>query len=119
MKKLNSTGTLWTDGQDYFSYGQQMTASYKGYKLFDSGWWSRTTAKHQSDIRNYYLSRTKRIDLKYADFNRGAEYSINQEIEHAEYEIKERETKRKTQKNLETIDELKHKVAFLTSLLES
>lgn len=118
MKKLNSTGSLWTDGQDYFSYGQQMTASYKGYKLFDRGWWSRTTAKHQSNIR-YYLGSSKRIDLKYANLNKGAEYSINQEIEHAEYEIKERETKRKTQKNLKTIDELKHKVAFLTSLLES
>lgn len=114
---LNSTGSCRLIEDEYFSYNQQMTAHYKGYRLFDRGFWSRTTAKHQGIIRNCIGFNT--IDLKYADFNRGIEYSINKEIENLECELKQRENKRKTQKNLDEMDIIKHKVAFLTSLLES
>ena len=114
---LNSTGTCRKIEDEYFSYNQQMTAHYKGYRLFDSGFWSMTTRKHQGIIRCYIGRNT--IDLDYADFNKGVEYSINKEIENLEYELTRCENKRKTQKNLDTMDNIKHKVAFLTSLLES
>lgn len=114
--RLNSTGTLWTDGKEYYSYRQQMTASYKGRKLFDSGRWSNTTAKHQSYIKNYCLGNY--IELKYADFNCGIEYSIKKEIQNLTYELEERLTKRKTSKNLLTIDKLQDKITMLNNLLD-
>lgn len=46
VRKLNSTGTCVKIDDVYFSYGQQMTANYKGYHLYDSGFYSRTTRKH-------------------------------------------------------------------------
>lgn len=113
---LNSTGTCRLVGDEYFSYNQQMTAHYKGYRLFDSGFWSMTTAKHQGIIRRCIGNNT--IDLKYADFNKGVEYSINNEIDNLEYELEKRQNKRKTQNNLKIMDDIKLKIAKLQSILD-
>lgn len=113
---LNSTGSCRRVEDEYFSYNQQMTAHYKGYRLFDTGFWSMTTRKHQGIIR-YYIGRNT-IDLNYADFNKGVEYSINSEIRNLEYELEKRQNKRKTQKNLDEMDNIKFKIANLQSILD-
>lgn len=113
---LNSTGTCKIVEDEYFSYSQQMTAHYKGYRLFDSGFYSMTTRKHQGIIRRCIGRYT--IDLDYADFNKGVEYSINSEIRHLEYELDKRQNKRKTQKNLDEMDSIKLKIAKLQSILD-
>lgn len=113
---LNSTGTCSIINGEYFSYAQQMTARYKGYRLFDSGFWSVTTRKHQEIIR-YHVGRNT-IDLDYADFNKGVEYSIDSEIRYLEYELEKRQNKRKTQKNLDIMDSIKLKIAKLQSILD-
>lgn len=114
---LNSTGTCRVIDGEYFSYYQQMTMTYKGRRLFDNGFWSMTTRKHQSIIRSYIGYNT--IDLKYADFNHaGAEYSIKKEIANLEYEVEQRLTKRKTQKNIDTIEQLNRKINMLQDLLK-
>lgn len=113
---LNSTGTCSIVDGEYFSYAQQMTATYKGHRLFDRGFWSATTRKHQGIIRDYIGFNT--IDLEYADFNKGAEYSIKKEIDNLTYELNERKNKRKTQKNLDIIDWIERKIIRLQGLLE-
>lgn len=113
---LNSTGTCSLVNDEYFSYAQQMTATYKGHRLFDRGFYSNTTRKHQGIIRNCIGFNT--IDLDYADFNKGAEYSIRKEIDNLTYELDERKNKRKTQKNLDEIDKIEHKIVRLQGLLE-
>lgn len=113
---LNSTGTCKVIDDEYFSYGQQMTATYKGYRLFDSGFWSATTRKHQGIIRTYIGFNT--IDLDYANFNKGVEYSIKEEINNLTYELDERKNKRKTQKNLDEMDKIDRKIVRLKGLLE-
>lgn len=113
---LNSTGTCSIVDGEYFSYAQQMTATYKGHRLFDKGFWSKTTCKHQGIIRNCIGFNT--IDLKYANFNKGTEYSIKNEIEELSNELDERKNKRKTQKNLDEMDKIERKIARLQGLLE-
>lgn len=113
---LNSTGSCRIVEDEYFSYNQQMTAHYKGYRLFDTGFWSMVTCKHQSIIRRCIGNNT--IDLDYANFNKGIEYSINNEIDNLEYELEKRQNKRKTQKNLHKMDNIKLKIAKLQSILD-
>ena len=113
---LNSTGTCSVVDGEYFSYAQQMTATYKGYRLFDRGFWSMTTRKHQGIIRNYIGFNT--IDLEYADFNKGAEYSIKKEIDNLTYELEVRHGKRKTEHNKAVIDGLEKRIVRLQGLLE-
>lgn len=113
---LNSTGTCKIVNGEYFSYAQQMTATYKGYRLFDRGFWSKTTCKHQAIIRNCIGFYT--IGLVYANFNKGVEYSIKNEIDNLTYELDERKNKRKTQKNLDKIDKIERKIIILKRLLE-
>ena len=119
VTKLNSTGTCRKVDDVYFSYDQQMTANYKGYHLYDSGYYSRTTNKHQMKIRiitnkSYDL---KAIDLYYADFNKGVEWSIKHEIECLEHDIELLQSKRKTNKCLDTIDRYTNKIIRLQELL--
>ena len=113
--RLNSTGTCQVFDGTYYSYGQQMTATYKGKMLFDSGFWSMTTRKHQAIIRSCLHGNY--IELKYADFNSGVEYSIKKEIQCLTNELEDRLTRRKTSKNLLTIDKLQDKITVLNNLL--
>lgn len=113
---LNSTGTCRVINEEYFSYGQQMTATYKGYRLFDSGYWSKNTRLHQNIIREYIGFDT--IDLDYGNFNKGVEYSIKNEIDNLTYELDKRKNKRKTQKNLNEIYKIERKIIRLQGLLE-
>lgn len=112
--RLNSTGTCWTDGEDFFSYGQQMSIHYKGEVLFDDGFYSMTTRKHQSRILGFLYNP---IYLTYANFNKGAEWSINHEIEYLEHNIEQLQSKRKTKKCLDTIDRYTNKIIRLQELL--
>lgn len=113
--KLNSTGSLWyDDDNNYYSYNQQMTAVYKGYRLFDSGFYSMTTRKHQADIKYYF---NPQISLNYANFNYGVEFSINKELQGIDYELELLNKKRNTQKKKDTIKELITKKELLTRLL--
>lgn len=119
VTKLNSTGTCKQVDGVFFSYNQQMTANYKGYHLYDSGYYSKTTRKHQMKIRihtnkSYDL---KAIDLYHADFNKGIEWSITNEIECLEHDIEKLQAKRKTKKTLETIDKYTKKIIILQRLL--
>lgn len=114
--KLNSTGTYWTDGEDFFSYGQQMSIHYKNRILFDDGFYSMTTRKHQSSILRFLYNP---IYLTYADFNKGAEWSIINEIKNLEYNIEKLQSKRKTKKCLDTIDEYTNKIIRLQELLNT
>lgn len=113
---LNSTGTCSIVNDEYFSYRQQMTATYKGYRLFDRGFYSMTTRKHQGIIRTCIGFNT--IDLDYADFNKGAEYSIKKEIENLTYELEVRHGKRKTEHNKAVIEGLEKRIVRLQGLLE-
>lgn len=117
--KLNSTGTLKLVDNVYFSYHQQMTANYKGYHLFDSGYYSKTTNKHQMKIRiiTNKSCDLKAIDLYYANFNKGVEWSIKNEIECLGHEINKLQSKRKTKKCLDTIDRYTNKIIILQRLL--
>lgn len=119
VTKLNSTGTCKQVNSVYFSYHQQMTANYKGYHLYDIGFYSMTTSKHQTLIervtnKSYDL---KAIDLYHANFNKGIEWSIENEIEYLEHDIEKLQTKRKTKKTLETIDKYTKKIIILQRLL--
>ena len=113
--KLNSTGSFWTNGEDYFSYRQQMTCTYNGYKLFDGGRWSATTAKHQAKIRCMYKYD---IVLYHADFNRGAVWSLKNEISNIDYQLLSLSDKRNTKKKLETIKNLNERKAQLVKVME-
>lgn len=115
ITKLNSTGSLRQVDDVYFSYHQQMTANYKGYTLFDSGFYSMTTRKHQGLIR-YYIGHNT-IDLEYADFNKGVNWSIAHEIECLEHDIEKLQSKRKTKKCLDAIDRYTNKIIRLQELL--
>lgn len=112
---LNSTGTCKAIDGEYFSYHQQMTEHYKGYVLFDNGFWSRTTRKHQSLIRNFIGYNT--IDLVHANFNKGAEYSIKNEIDCLTSELETRLTKRKTSTNKMIINYIEKKIYTLKRIL--
>lgn len=114
---LNSTGTCRKVEDVYFSYHQQMTANYKGYTLFDSGFYSMTTRKHQGLIRCYVGYNT--INLEHADFNKGVNWSIMNEIEYLEHNIEQLQSKRKTKKCLDTIDECTNKIIRLQELLNT
>ena len=114
--KLNTTGTCWVnDNGVYFSYAQPLTASYKGKCIFDEGFYSMTTRKHQSIIRNY-IPRNY-VSILYGDLKYGVESALAKEIESIDYEIETRLDKRKTNKNLNEIEKLQAKREFISNLL--
>ena len=115
MQKLNSTGSFRIDDEgNYYSYHQQMTAIYRGYKLFDNGYWSVTTRKHQCNIRYYFEPD---IYLEFADFNKGIKASLQYEIEGYKNRIANLKDKRNTQKKLRTIKEYEEHINKIEALL--
>lgn len=114
--KLNSTGSCWVnDNGVYYSYAQPLTASYKGRCIFDEGFYSMTTRKHQSIIRNY-IPRNY-VSILYGDLKYDVEFALKKEIENIDYEIETRLAKRKTKNNLNEIEKLQSKREFISNLL--
>ena len=115
MRKLNTTGSYYYNNGNFWSYDTKLTDSYNGYRIFNNTFYSMTTRKHQADCKrcvNYEIELTQ---CGYGDWECAG--AIQNEIEHMEAELKALETKRNTQKKLETIEELKNQIDFLKEVL--
>lgn len=115
-RKLNTTGTCWTNGQDFFSYAQQMTATYKGRKFLDVGFYSMTTRKHQGIIKDCLYGNY--IEVESVNFNNGnIERELLDEITVFKNKIYNLKDKRHTQKKIRTIKEYAKHIALLHKII--
>lgn len=113
--RLNSTGTLSFNDGKYWSYSTKMTDSYNGYKLFNSGRYSATTAKHQAVIRREYDYDIALNYCPYGDWD--CENMLKKELEWTKEDLAKRKNQRKTDKQKEDIEKLEHKIELINKAL--
>lgn len=117
MQRLNTTGTFWIDNYgNYWSYSTKMTDDYKGECFKNVGYYSATTAKHQSNIPYVGFFHQLR-DCPYGDWS--IEKAIIDETEYCKQQIKDRLQKRKTKQNLKAIKNEVLKRNYLLKLLKN
>lgn len=117
MQRLNSTGSFKIDDYGcYWSYSTKMTDYFNGEYFKNVGYYSNTTAKHQSKMPYADFFHQLR-DCPYGDWNIKRE--IINETEYCKEQIKTRLTKRKTKQNLEAIKNEVLKRHYLIKLLKS
>lgn len=114
--KLNSTGSLSFYNDKYYSYSTKMTDNYKGYRLFNSGFYSHTTAKHQAVIRREYDYDVALNYCPYGDWD--CEKALKYELEYTQDELELRKKQRKTDKQKEDISKLTDKIKLIKKILE-
>ena len=115
--RLNSTGSLSFDNGKYWSYSTKMTDNYNGYRLFNSGFYSRTTAKHQAVIRREYDYDIALNHCPYGDWD--CEKVLKYELEHTQDDLNKRKAQRKTDKQKEDIIKLTDKIKLIKKILEA
>lgn len=115
MRKLNSTGSYYTANGKYWSYDTKLTDTYKGYRIFNNTFYSMTTRKHQSDCKYGLSYEIELTQCGYGDWD--CVKSIQNEIDYIEAQLKTLETKRNTQKKLETVKQLTEQKEFLENLI--
>lgn len=116
MQRLNSTGSFKIDDYGcYWSYSTKMTDYFGGEYFKNVGYYSSTTANHQSKIPYADFNHQLRC-CPYGDWS--IEKAITDEIEYCKKEIKYRLTKRKTKQNLEAIKNEVLKRNYLLKLLK-
>ena len=116
MQRLNSTGSFLIDNYgNYWSYSTKMTDEYKGEYFKNVRHYSRTTAKHQSQIPYADFLHQLR-NCPYDDWN--IEREIINETGYCKEQIKTRLQKRKTKQNLEAIKNEVLKRRYLIKLLK-
>lgn len=113
--KLNSTGSLSFNDGKYWSYSTKMTDSYNGYKLFNSGRYSTTTAKHQAVIRREYDYDIALNYCPYGDWD--CKDVLKKELEYTQDDLNKRKAQRKTDKQKEDIKKLEHKIELISKAL--
>ena len=113
--KLNSTGSLSFSNGKYYSYSTKMTDNYKGYRLFNSGFYSTTTAKHQARIRREYDYDIALNYCPYGDWD--CEKVLKYELEYTQDDLNKRKTQRKTDKQKKDIKKLESKIELINKAL--
>lgn len=113
--RLNSTGTLSYSNGSYWSYDTKLTDTYKGYKIYNGTRYSATTSKHQCTVRSKYYYDIELTCCSYGDWD--VVEMIKREINYIRQELKTLETKRNTQKKLETVKQLTEQKEFLENLI--
>ena len=114
IERLNSTGTFTRINGDYFSYETRLSFNYNCEFFMNRTYYSRTTSKHQSNLPLMDFNHT----LYYQRYGYYPEkQSIQFEIEGLKYELKTRQNKRKTVKNLNEIKKISDKISFLSNLI--
>lgn len=113
--KLNSTGSLSFSNGKYYSYNTKMTDNYNGYRLFNSGFYSHTTAKHQAVIRREYDYDIALNYCPYGDWD--VEKVLKYELEYTKDDLATRRRQRKTDKQREDVKKLEHKIQLLNKAL--
>lgn len=113
--RLNSTGTLTYSNGSYWSYDTKLTDTYKGYKIYNGTRYSATTSKHQCTVRREYNYDIELTCCSYGDWD--VVEMIKREINYIRQELKTLETKRNTQKKLETVKQLTEQKEFLENLI--
>lgn len=117
MTNYNTTGSLWADSdENFYSYGTRLTWNYKGLKVFNNTFYSKTTRKHQSFVRklegNFDLEL---INCAIGELN--VEAAIMRELDYIDYELSKLADKRNTAKKQKIIKELNDKKELLINLL--
>lgn len=113
--KLNSTGSLSFSNGKYYSYSTKMTDTYNGYRLFNAGRYSTTTAKHQAVIRREYDYDIELTQCPYGDWN--AEDVLIDELWELGNMLKFRKKQRKTDKQKRDVAELERKIELINKAL--
>jgi hypothetical protein len=94
-----------------------MTDNYKGYRLFNSGFYSHTTAKHQAVIRREYDYDIALDYCPYGDWD--CQEVLEKELEYTTKKLELRKTQRKTDKQREDITKLTSKIELINKILEA
>lgn len=114
--KVNTTGSLTIDDEgNFWSYNTKLTTRYKGVKIYNGAYFSRTTRKHQAYIRSCYY-----YDIELQETNmslENIEIALQDELKYIKNEIDVRLNKRKTKANMEAIEALEHGHNYLVELL--
>lgn len=113
--RLNSTGSLSFSNGKYYSYSTKMTDSYNGYRLFNSRYYSATTAKHQAVIRREYDYDIALEYCPYGDWD--CEDVLKKELEWTKEDLIKRKNQRKTDKQKEDIEKLERKIELINKAL--
>lgn len=113
--KLNSTGSLSFYNGKYWSYSTKMSDSFNGYRLFNSGFYSPTTAKHQAVIRREYNYDIALEYCPYGDWD--CEDVLKKELAWTKEDLTKRKSQRKTDKQKEDIKKLEHKIELISKAL--
>lgn len=116
MRKLNSTGSYYYQDGNYWSYSTKLTDTYKGYKIYNGTRYSATTAKHQAALRYEYDYDIILTQCSYGNWD--CKEMIQAEINHITRQIEQLQSKRNTQKKLQTLAELQEQLQFLSGLLD-
>ena len=114
--KLNSTGSLSFSNGKYYSYSTKMTDNYKGYRLFNSGFYSHTTAKYQAVIRREYDYDVALDYCPYGEWD--CEEVLTKELSYTQDSLELRKKQRKTDKQKEDIIKLTNKIELIKKILE-
>ena len=115
--RLNSTGSLSFNNGKYWSYSTKMTDTFNGYKLFNSGWYSTTTAKHQARIRREYNYDIALDYCPYGDWD--CKEVLIKELNYTKDKLQSRKSQRKTDKQKEDIIKLTDKIKLINKILEA
>ena len=115
--RLNSTGSLSFSNGKYWSYSTKMTDSYNGYRLFNSGRYSTTTAKHQAVIRREYDYDIALTQCPYGDWD--CEEVLIDELHATKRVLELRKKQRKTNNQKEDIKKLTSKIELINKILEA
>ena len=115
MTELNSTGSLSFSGS-YWSYNTKLTDNYKGYKIFNDTYYSRTTRKHQYYVKQEYSYDIVLHCCSYGNWN--CLEMIKREIQDLKYQLEKRQSQRNTTKKKEDINYLTNQIDLLENIIK-